>query len=715
MEKDERQSGGPEQAASNREPRQPSPPAPGKVTRTSKLPSSRGPAVQRKAAAPGSGAGGPQTRSAWDHTMDTWMDAAHRGVTALAGKSAEALLNSSGPAASANQVQKLESTGPSPGAGSSQPEVTPSDALSLARKGRLGKLPHKAELEQRFQRNLDNLHAYFGAPARDACAMVQAEAFCVGNVLVFSTESPDLDMVAHEVAHALQQGGDQQPLTSTPANLAIDAANSVAEQEAVHQARTGGEAVQPSPEKDAPDILLARLPAPADCHTRRPGLSPIQPIIKETYDGSASTTIQNGWELGSAERRWQIYDATDHLVYESFYTWPQPTLTIPKELITGGIAGGKDRPWSVWLKATRTLVPFGDDDPTNFPHDYTTFEVYETQAERREAGPEIDGDEEWDVRIPGLSPPQRSGVLAPGGTQVSPQVAIEILGNLSRGAPPFKPEMGKAGCSWFVSEGNPFVGIDPAKNVSLPVEIARPNEPVIFDEAKLDTLHERIKTQFESQAEAQYRQLKGIPAEQALNSRQRKGLARFIERATESRMWDEVGKQVRESSQKVGEVILRGSKYSRSGDGKFLVVADAARIQVKGGLPAVVSALEGAGTPVEPVVQEAAEEMAKRLKWAGRVRAVFRYGGRILIVVALAQDVYTVYTAQNRTKAVFTSVGGWVGASAAAAAFAAWWTPADVAGPWAWAGHGVGTLVSGGIGYWIGSQTMRTIYELVLE
>ncbi len=389
-----------------------------------------------------------QASDAYEQQADAVADAV------VAGESAEALLNSSGPAASANQVQTLESNVPSPGAGGDQPGVTPSDALSLARKGRLGKLPHKAELEQRFQRNLDNLQAYFGAPARDACAMVQAEAFCVGNVL----------------------------------------------------------------------------------------------------DGSASTTIRNGWELSSAERRWQIYDATDHRVYESFYTWPQPTLTIPKELITGGIAGGKDRPWSVWLKVTRTLVPFGDDDPTNFPHDYTTFEVYETQAERREAGREFDGDEEWDVRVPGLGPSQRSGVLAPGGTQVSPQVAMEILGNLSRGEPPFKPEMGKAGCSWFVSEGNPFVGID-----------------------------------------------------------------------------------------------------------------------------------------------------------------LFRYGGKILIVVALAQDVCKVYTAQNRTKAVVTSVGGWVGASAAAAAFAAWWPPADVAGPWAWAGHGVGTLVSGGIGYWIGSQTMRTIYELVLE
>src|SRR5271155_3385977 len=54
-------------------------------------------------------------------------------------------------------------------------------------------------------------------------------------------------------------------------------------------------------------------------------------------------------------------------------------------------------------------------------------------------------------------------------------------------------------------------------------------------------------------------------------------------------------------------------------------------------------------------------------------------------------------------------------ATAAGAAFAAWWTPADVAGPWAWAGHGVGTLVAGGVGYWLGSSVTRTIYELVAE
>jgi hypothetical protein len=78
MDKDGRQSGGPEPVAGNREPQRDSSPAPGKVTRTSRLSPSRGPAVQRKAAGPATGAEGPQARSAWDLTMDPSMDAAHR-------------------------------------------------------------------------------------------------------------------------------------------------------------------------------------------------------------------------------------------------------------------------------------------------------------------------------------------------------------------------------------------------------------------------------------------------------------------------------------------------------------------------------------------------------------------------------------------------------------------------------------------------------------
>lgn len=317
---------------------------------------------------------------------------------------------------------------------------------------------------------------------------------------------------------------------------------------------------------------------------------------------------------------------------------------------------------------------------------------------------------------PGLTTPPASGSLVPEHTGVTADVALNILDNMSRGEPAFKPELGKGGCSWFVSEGNPYVGIDPEKSVNLPISIAKSTHLLTLTEHDLLAMFEGQRGRIDMYAlEAAYRREWGIPADEGLNRQARKAVQRVADRAAESRMWDEVGERVRASDSKVGEVILKDSRFSRQGDGKFLVVADGAKIEVKGGVRAVVGALEHSGYSVEPVVRAAAEQLAVRQNWAGRVQGVFRYGGRILIVVAVADDLYTIYRAHDKVKAVVTSVGGWAGASAGAAAFAAFWTPADVAGPWAWVAHGAGTLVASGIGYWVGSEVTRTIYELVVE
>lgn len=60
-------------------------------------------------------------------------------------------------------------------------------------------------------------------------------------------------------------------------------------------------------------------------------------------------------------------------------------------------------------------------------------------------------------------------------------------------------------------------------------------------------------------------------------------------------------------------------------------------------------------------------------------------------------------------------LGSRVGAMGSGAAFAAWWMPADAAGPVAWVIHGVGTLVAGGVGYFLGSEGTTYIYELIVE
>lgn len=316
----------------------------------------------------------------------------------------------------------------------------------------------------------------------------------------------------------------------------------------------------------------------------------------------------------------------------------------------------------------------------------------------------------------GTAVPQGVSPGMPANTAVTPNVALKILENVSKGEPPFKPELGKGGASWFVTEGNPFTGIDPAKNIPVDVEIPKGQKPVVFKEADLAKMLEAEVKGTAAESEATFRQRFNIDGKAALNSKLRKSLARFQKQFAESRMWDKVGEAVKSSASKVGEVILEpGSNFSKSGSGKFAVVADPAKVQLKGGPGPLIDSLTKAGVSAEPPILEAAEALAKNLKWAGRVRGAFRYGGRILIVVAIAADLYKIYRAKDKVKAVVTSAGGWAGATAAGAAFAAWFTPADVAGPWAWAAHGVGTLIAGGIGYWIGSEFTRTIYELAVE
>jgi hypothetical protein len=299
---------------------------------------------------------------------------------------------------------------------------------------------------------------------------------------------------------------------------------------------------------------------------------------------------------------------------------------------------------------------------------------------------------------------------------VTADVAVQVLDNVAKGQPPFKPELGKGGASWFVTEGNPYTGVDPAKNVSIDVEVAKSSKPVRFAEPELLTLLEETARESAAEAEAVFRQRFNIESSTPLSSKLRKSLARFQQQFAESRMWDKVGQRVRSSPDGVGEVVLQeGSRFSRSGSGKFAVVTDATKIQVKGGVEELLKRLSGNGISAEPPLLEAAEALAKRAKWAGRVRGVFRYGGRILIVLGVAADVWKVYHAKDKTKAVVESVGGWAGATAGAATFAAWFAPGDAAGPWAWAAHGVGTLIAGGVGYWVGSNTTRTIYELAVE
>jgi hypothetical protein len=205
------------------------------------------------------------------------------------------------------------------------------------------------DMGQRFGHDFSRVRVHAGGSAEQSARDVKAKAYTVGNNIVFGAGqfAPGTHegqrLIAHELTHVVQQAG-------------------------------AGEGIEQSTNR----AILARFPSPVSFGTYVPGLSFMPPIIKEGYDGKTYTAIKDNWGLSSWERRWQIYDAEDTLLYESYYTWPQPTLYIPKDVVAKGKAGGKTTPWSVWHEVTETVVPFGGSDPDNFPYTYMKFYVYET-------------------------------------------------------------------------------------------------------------------------------------------------------------------------------------------------------------------------------------------------------------------------------------------------------------------------------------------------
>jgi hypothetical protein len=310
----------------------------------------------------------------------------------------------------------------------------------------------------------------------------------------------------------------------------------------------------------------------------------------------------------------------------------------------------------------------------------------------------------------------RAANVASGEGGVTPEVATEILRNLSEGKAPFKPELGRVGgVSWFVTEGNPYTGVN--SPITIPVEIANPTgKPILtFKEADLKKIYDAKYPEARAKAESDWRRSHHLGPDDPLSNTARRRIDHQAKGLAERMMWQEVGRQVAKSESGLGRVNLKGSEFSRGGDGVFTLTSRAGAVQVKGGTKALLDIVKSKSEPVDPGLVKAAEETATREKWVGRVQGVFRVGGRILIVVGALADGYRIYQAEDRVKETVKVVGGWSGAAAAGGAFAVWFAPADVAGPWAWVAHGLGTLGAGAVGYLAGEEVAETAYELVVE
>lgn len=588
----------------------------------------------------------------------------------------------------------------------SRARTLPEEVLTRATAGTPTAIPFQTALEQFFGRSLPAIDAFTG---RSELSELGACGATVGRTVVFAESSPSLPMVAHEVTHVLQQEHVGSPVRKRH-EIADVAAPAEHEADAAARAIASGEAaVFPVRQRPAPIVHLSR-----DSHSAEPTGpiktgshwikgTPFGDVVARTNVTYEAMMVRPNQDLGTHTYVWKCIND------------PATRGSAPAE-VPGPQAYRWDAHWDFGghhkIVCTVQFHPTGG--LPRAPEELSYWQLVRSIEEMQQ-----EQEDEALLRLvdpTAAKEPATSATRTPGSTKVAPDVAAKILENMAKGEPPFKPELGKGGCSWFVTEGRPFVGIDPAKNVDLPVEIDRTTSPVIFDEAKLDALFKEQRANINMpEIEAKYRLKKGLASDAPLGSKARKAIERVADGIAESKMWDQVAAEVKRSSSKVGEVILENSEFSKQGNGKFLVVADAKKIQVKGGMTAVVEALEAGGAKVEPVVAEAVEKTAARLKWAGRVRGAFRYGGRILIVVAIAADAYRIYHAQDKVKTIVETAGGWTGASMMAAGFAEVFAPADAAGPWAWAAHGVGTLVAGGIGYWIGSKTTRTIYEIIVE
>jgi hypothetical protein len=179
MDKGDRQKGGPAQDANHRDPLPAPRTAPGKATRTSQLAPGREPSVQRKATP-----GVKPVQARKDHSVDAWMDAAHRGAAAAPASQASVQGHGGMHAEDPEAVHQAAATGVS-GSGS--------------------RLPHFDRIQAAFGgHDISGVQAHTGSAAAEAAASMGAQAYATGNSVAFG-RSPDLHTAAHEAAHVVQQ------------------------------------------------------------------------------------------------------------------------------------------------------------------------------------------------------------------------------------------------------------------------------------------------------------------------------------------------------------------------------------------------------------------------------------------------------------------------------------------------------------------------------
>lgn len=117
---------------------------------------------------------------------------------------------------------------------------------------------------------------------------------------------------------------------------------------------------------------------------------------------------------------------------------------------------------------------------------------------------------------------------------------------------------------------------------------------------------------------------------------------------------------------------------------------------------------EGAASVLNSTARDAraGEAAIATSKFAGAAKYI-KWGGRALLAVAVAKDVYDIYQAEDKTREIVKKASYWGGfaAGASAAGTGAASLGIDFGGPVGWIGHGVITIGGGLIGGW-GAETI---------
>lgn len=153
------------------------------------------------------------------------------------------------------------------------------------------------------------------------------------------------------------------------------------------------------------------------------------------------------------------------------------------------------------------------------------------------------------------------------------------------------------------------------------------------------------------------------------------------------------------------QIAGRGMKVSSSMQKALEILASKYKIPANQLVKSIAGSLAPEAATPKLLIEEA------KIVSKGKAFKVIKWGGKLLLVVAVAYDVYELYQADFEIKQVVKTAGGWAGSVGVGTAAAEIASPLLGTGPWGWLGYGVIVVGAGAVGYFIGSKGAETIYE----